>query len=113
LLVKVLLILFYTWLKLFYELMKMIIVALMKVQFWFRVLFTYLVPCSPLQVCRFYILVLNFTWGSPFKVLYCVLPFQVSTSYLWYLFLHGALSAIYGGPLYDEGPTSASGYVST
>ncbi len=34
-----------------------------------RVLFTSLVPCSSFQVCRFYLLVYGFTWGSPLSFL--------------------------------------------
>jgi len=46
----------------------------------FRVLLKTLVPNSPFHVGTFYLLVLSFTWGSPFEVLYWVPPFPVSTS---------------------------------
>jgi len=45
----------------------------------FRVLFILLVPCSPFQVCRSYLLVHSFTQGSPFIILYWVLPFKISS----------------------------------
>jgi len=41
-----------------------------------------LVPYTPFHVGTFYLLVLSFTEGSPFEVLYWVLPFPVSTSYV-------------------------------